>query len=411
MAGNLMRDIKTRISRMTRRTLKFSGRDLTPRWLSFEDQASWPPNIEIVETISPRVEIERVTPDHYEVFPNHIAGWAQTMYPFSGKAYQAHALRIWKGGEVRTIGRRGGLVFSDNTFDAPTFQFVGSDLRLPVLVRKEGNLVVPNSKEREISEPSYLAFNSGHTNYAHWLTDSLIYLYIYVTKLKPLGIKIILPDSVLNFAKETIEIMGINSEDILFAGDEIFKFRELYFSDTIRFSEIPSIFQDAVSYFKERALGSSSSTKKSRMVYISRSDSTNRPLINNIQLELKLSSIGFEVVETGNLTLLEQIKLFDETYLLVGQHGAGLINSIFCRSGATLLELFPEYMLQGHFWTAASMMQLRYCFLCGTSFDGDSSTVTVDGNWEAMSVIDVERVAEICIRMAAKTTLSSIQNH
>ena len=401
MAGTFMRDVKAKIKHVARRTLMFGGRELTPRVLFFEDQAAWPSNVEVVETITPRVEIVRVTPDPSEVFPNHIAGWAQSMYPFADTAYQTHPLRLWKGAEVRTLGRRGGLVFSDGTFDRSTFQWVAPDLRPPILDWNSGNLVVPNSQEREISEPCYLAFNSGHTNYAHWLTDNLIYLYIYVTKLKPLGIKVVLPDSLLGFAQETIDILGITPDDTIVAGDEILKFKELYFSDTIYFGEIPAIFRDTVDYLKDRALSPSATRSPNRLVYISRPDATARPLINNGELETKLSSLGFEIVATGTLSLRDQIKLFAETRLVVGQHGAGLINSIFCYPGATLIELFPEYMLQGHFWNAASLMDLHYGFLSGTSFDADSSTVTVDGNWEAVSVIDVERVAEICIRRAA----------
>ena len=400
MADNLMRDVKALIKRTARRTLMFGGRELTPRVLFFEDHAGWPPNVEIVETIEPRVEIARVTPDPYEVFPNHIAGWAQGMYPFAGEAYQTHALRLWKGLEVRTLGRRGGLVFSDGTFDRSTFQWVSPDLRPPILDWNGGNLVVPNSPEREISDPCYLAFNSGHTNYAHWLTDNLIYLYIYVTKLKPLGIKVALPDSMSGFARDTVKILGITPEDTIVAGDEILKFKELYFSDTIYFGEIPAILRGAVDCLKEKALRLDVPVLADRLVYISRPDATARPLMNNGELEARLSSLGFEIVATGTLTLLEQIRLFAETRLVVGQHGAGLMNSIFCSPGATLIELFPEYMLQGHFWNAASLMDLQYGFLSGTSFDADSSTVTVDGNWEAASVIDVNRVAEICTRIS-----------
>jgi Glycosyltransferase 61 len=400
MAGNFMRGVKARLKRVARRTLMFGGRELTPRVLFFEDQAAWPSTVEVVESIAPRAEISRVTPDPYEVFPNHIAGWAQGMYPFADEVYRTHPLRLWKGSEVRTLGRRGGLVFSDGTFDRSTFQWVGPDLRAPILDWNGGNLVVPNSAEREISEPSFLAFNSGHTNYAHWLTDNLVYLYLYVTKLKPEGIKIVLPDSLLGFARETVELLGITSEDTIVAGDEILNFNELYFSDTIYFGEIPAILRDAADYLKQRAFELDVPGSADRLVYISRPDATARPLMNNEELEAKLSSIGFDIVATGTLTLRDQIKLFAETRVVVGQHGAGLMNSIFCQPGALLIELFPEYMLQGHFWNAASLMGLRYGFLSGTSFDADSSTVTVDGNWEAASVIDVDRVAEICTRNA-----------
>ena len=263
-----------------------------------------------------------------------------------------------------------------------------------------GNLVVSRAAERDITEPCFLGFNSGHTNYAHWLTDNLIYLYVYVTKMKPLGIKIVLPDSLLGFAKETVEIMGIEAADIIVAGDEVLAFDDLHFMDTIYFGEIPQIFKEAVQHLKANGLKGRPAPSVDQSVYISRRDAVSRPLINNAELEARLLQSGFDIVATGELTLRAQIALFANAKIVVGQHGAGLINAIFCEPGAVLIEIFPEYMLQAHFWTAASLVGVRYGFVSGTSFDADSSIVSVDGNWDSVSVIDVDRVVDVCRRLA-----------
>lgn len=376
------------------------GREMKPRQLFFENASVWPDDVEIVEIIEPATHVVRVTPDPFDIFPNHIAGWGQGMYPFASETYRAHPLRLWRGANVRTLGRRGGLVFADGTFDRSSTQWVSTDLHAPILDWKDGHLVVSRAAERDITQPCFLGFNSGHTNYAHWLTDNLIYLYVYVTKMKPLGVKIVLPDSLLGFAKETVEIMGIEAADILVAGDEVLAFDDLYFMDTIYFGEIPNIFKDAVQYLKDSALRGRPDPDVTRSVYISRRDAVSRPLINNAELESRLSDLGYEVVATGELTLKQQIALFAEAKIVLGQHGAGLINAIFCPKGSVLIELFPEYMLQAHFWTAASLVGVRYGFVSGTSFDADSSIVSVDGNWDSVSVIDVDRVVEVCGRMA-----------
>jgi capsular polysaccharide biosynthesis protein len=309
-------------------------------------------------------------------------------------------LRLWRGANVRTLGRRGGLVFDDGTFDRSSTQWISTDLRAPILDWNDGNLVVSRAAERDIKEPCFLSFNSGHTNYAHWLTDNLIYLYVYVTKMKPLGIKIVLPDSLLGFAKETVEILGIEAADIIVAGDEVLAFDDLHFMDTIYFGEIPQIFKDAVHYLKANALKGQPAPSVDQSVYISRRDAVSRPLINNAELEAQLLQSGFDIVATGELTLRAQIALFANAKIVVGQHGAGLINAIFCQPGAVLIELFPEYMLQAHFWTAASLVGVRYGFVSGTSFDADSSIVSVDGNWDSACVIDVDRVVDVCRRLA-----------
>jgi len=376
------------------------GREMKPRQFFFENASVWPKDIEIVETIEAANSIVRVTPNPFDVFPNHIAGWGQGMYPFASETYRSHPLRLWRGANVRTLGRRGGLLFDDGTFDRSSTQWISTDLRAPILDWNGGNLVVSRAAERDITEPCFLGFNSGHTNYAHWLTDNLIYLYVYVTKMKPLGIKIVLPDSLLGFAKETVEIMGIEAADIIVAGDEVLAFDDLHFMDTIYFGEIPQIFKDAVHYLKANGLKGQPAPSVDQSVYISRRDAVSRPLINNAELEAGLVQSGFDIVATGELTLRTQIALFANAKIVMGQHGAGLINAIFCQPGAVLIELFPEYMLQAHFWTAASLVGVRYGFVSGTSFDADSSIVSVDGNWDSVSVIDVDRVLDVCRRLA-----------
>ena len=400
MAPSLRSAAYRRLKQVARRILMLGGREMKPRQLFFENASVWPTDIEIVETIEAAQTIIRVTPEPFDVFPNHIAGWGQGMYPFASETYRSHPLRLWRGANVRTLGRRGGLVFDDGTFDRSSTQWISTDLRAPILDWNAGNLIVSRAAERDITEPCFLGFNSGHTNYAHWLTDNLIYLYVYVTKMKPLGIKIVLPDSLLGFAKQTVEIMGIEAADIIVAGDEVLAFDDLHFMDTIYFGEIPQLFKDAVHYLKANALRGQPAPSVDQSVYISRRDAVSRPLINNAELEARLLQSGFDIVATGELTLRAQIALFANAKIVLGQHGAGLINAIFCEPGAVLIELFPEYMLQAHFWTAASLVGVRYGFVSGTSFDADSSIVSVDGNWDSVSVIDVERVVEVCRRLA-----------
>jgi hypothetical protein len=400
MAPSIRRAAYRRFKQVARRILMLGGREMKPRQLFFENASVWPNDIEIVETIEAANSIVRITPDPFDIFPNHIAGWGQGMYPFASETYRSHPLRLWRGANVRTLGRRGGLIFDDGTFDRSSTQWISTDLRAPILDWNAGNLVVSRAAERDISEPCFLGFNSGHTNYAHWLTDNLIYLYVYVTKMKPLGIKIVLPDSLLGFAKETVEIMGIEAADIIVAGDDVLAFDDLHFMDTIYFGEIPQIFKDAVDYLKAYALKGQPAPSVDQSVYISRRDAVSRPLINNAELEARLLQSGFDIVATGELTLRAQIALFANAKIVVGQHGAGLINAIFCEPGSVLIELFPEYMLQAHFWTAASLVGVRYGFVSGTSFDADSSIVSVDGNWDSVSVIDVERVVDVCRRLA-----------
>lgn len=81
---------------------------------------------------------------------------------------------------------------------------------------------------------------------------------------------------------------------------------------------------------------------QSRCLYLSRARSS-RSLANEKEVEEELLSRGFEVLYLETLPWAEQVRAFREAKLVVGQHGAGLANVVFCQPGVTLLELFAKY--------------------------------------------------------------------
>jgi len=94
------------------------------------------------------------------------------------------------------------------------------------------------------------------------------------------------------------------------------------------------------------------------VVFISRNDSTHGRMVMNEaeiirELEEVTASLGLRfVLFTGNGTgAREAVTLFDRTVLVLGPHGAGLTNSMFCRPGAVVIELTAPWapaMYYGH---------------------------------------------------------------
>lgn len=85
---------------------------------------------------------------------------------------------------------------------------------------------------------------------------------------------------------------------------------------------------------------------------------------------------------------MEAAKLFSGASLVLGLHGAGLSNAIFCRDGTPLVELaLPEPTMR-FFAHAAMALSLPYwpIFLDSDSFHKD---VTVD----TMNIVKVVRSA------------------
>ena len=78
-------------------------------------------------------------------------------------------------------------------------------------------------------------------------------------------------------------------------------------------------------------------------IYVARTDSTNRRMVNEDELIAYLETVGFRIVLPGSYTPEEQIVLFREARVVVGGHGAGMTNIAFCRPGTLIYELLPAY--------------------------------------------------------------------
>ena len=73
-------------------------------------------------------------------------------------------------------------------------------------------------------------------------------------------------------------------------------------------------------------------------IYISRSDASERRTLNEEGVMSTLGEYEFERYVLSELSLQEQIKLFDGADAIIGAHGAGLFNMIFAQN-ATVIEL------------------------------------------------------------------------
>lgn len=79
-----------------------------------------------------------------------------------------------------------------------------------------------------------------------------------------------------------------------------------------------------------------------KRVYISRRKATGRRIANESELLLHLESSGFTSVLLEDWNWLDQVALFRNAEAIIGAHGAGLANLIFCSAGASVIELIAE---------------------------------------------------------------------
>jgi len=80
----------------------------------------------------------------------------------------------------------------------------------------------------------------------------------------------------------------------------------------------------------------------SKRVFISRKDSKWRPLHNEDDVFNLFEPYGFKRYQMSDLTFLEQVELFSNADILIGAHGAALVNILFCKPGTKIFEIFQQ---------------------------------------------------------------------
>lgn len=100
-------------------------------------------------------------------------------------------------------------------------------------------------------------------------------------------------------------------------------------------------------------------TNPTRFSYISRKNSS-RALINEDSLEEAVRALGGEVYYLENMSIKQQISVFESSSLIVGGHGAGLTNIAFCSPATKVLEIFSQNFIHPDFYLRCSQNGMPY---------------------------------------------------
>ncbi|MFL5287064.1 MAG: glycosyltransferase family 61 protein [Rhodopila sp.] len=137
-----------------------------------------------------------------------------------------------------------------------------------------------------------------------------------------------------------------------------------------------------------------------RKLYVARTDTQRRQMRNEPALIGEMRRRGYEIVVPASLSFTEQVRLFRSASIVVGAHGAGLTNIIFCEPGTVVYELVPAAYPNAYFCNLALVCRLRYW---ADAFDspGDMDQPPNLRDWESNTAQVAARVTEIDAVMAS----------
>jgi capsular polysaccharide biosynthesis protein len=205
-------------------------------------------------------------------------------------------------------------------------------------------------------------------NYAHWFLDELPRLLSAVSHL-PSSTRFIVSDPLQDYKSQSLTALGIHEDSILpVKGYYETHCERLWFATPLGSCEWASSSPQVLNRIRDALLstyGDSSGPTPER-IYISRNMTPVKRLANEDQLLPLIEKYGFTVVRPEQMSLVQQVRTFSKARVVLGAHGAGMTNLLFCPRPATLLELQDaQFAPRRWYWKVATMLGHQYSTLTG----------------------------------------------
>jgi len=122
----------------------------------------------------------------------------------------------------------------------------------------------------------------------------------------------------------------------------------------------------------EPALARLRTGQGAKRLYLARSASQHRGMVNKSEVDAWFADNGFEMVDFGAYAYEEQLRMVRDADIIVGPNGAALINSLFAGAG-TSIGILDNSFIEDNEWYAAVSERLgqRLSFLVGEVVDAD----------------------------------------
>ncbi|MDB5146068.1 MAG: capsular polysaccharide biosynthesis protein, partial [Mucilaginibacter sp.] len=223
---------------------------------------------------------------------------------------------------------------------------------------------------------------SGSFVYYHWMFDILP----RVSFLKQSGIfdkidKFIINCTPNQYQAETLERAGIHQSKIIQSNDHWsfhFKAEELIVPSLVSPLDCPSL--EACLYLRQLYANEIEQQGEPVNIYIQRL--SGRKIINEAEILSFLKTLNFQILNPEKLSVAEQASIFSSANMVIGAHGAGSTNIVFCRPGTVVIDLFSSEWVNPCYWIIAEHLNLKYGYLEGEKFKqkgkGKGADIMVD---------------------------------
>lgn len=108
-----------------------------------------------------------------------------------------------------------------------------------------------------------------------------------------------------------------------------------------------------------------------RRIYVSRAYAPKRHLLNEAEILPALKDFDVSVVHPQRHSFADQVRLFANAELVIGDYGANLANAVFSPRGVNIFAIASETMSDDFFWDLANLKSGKYFSLHGKAVGSD----------------------------------------
>lgn len=319
----------------------------------------------------PEIEFQKClekTSYNFKPFP------PSNLYPHQGVCTDCFMLRIPHG---IVQGVEGHVFVNDVIIDEMIWQGTLQPL-FGIPEFSEDKKLKVSGRVAVIAQPLY-------EYYFHWFQDILGRLALL--EMQGIQFDYLYVPTNKKFMQETLELWGIDSSKIIMCekNDVFIQADELIVPSFVLnrnqgFNKYAGFHQNPItSHYVSQKLITAAQAKNidtthfAKRIFISRKDAPKRKILNEDEIFKLFEPKGFVRYELSKMSVAEQIMLFHNAEIVVGEHGAGLTNCLFCKPQTKVIEIFQALIDSGPWWIT-QVMGLDYACI---------KTVKLDANYFA----------------------------
>jgi Glycosyltransferase 61 len=254
------------------------------------------------------------------------------------------------------------------------------------------------------AEHFIIGSNRAWHNYYHWLIQAVPAIDWALRQGGHLKVTLVLPP-LRRWQEETLALLGCQDvARLILHPSGTYHFPSAEFSDFLGERMPGLVAPAAMATFRRLSNSVPWPRDTADAIYVARTDAQDRAMENESELIGMLERQGVRIIVPGTLSIAEQIAAFRAARLVIGPHGAGLSNIVFCQPRSLVYEMLPRFYPNAAFNRIAQMADLNYW---ADMFEGSASADVHGGTWRIDLDVVATRLDAIRKKLAATPRVES----